>query len=271
MMLIDALPQSTSLVRIAAFFLAWVLVWSPIGVGLAVVLGWRPPQLPSPTQKLPLVGSLYLFAPPLLWGIAQWEGVPFSSYGLNWPSSLGIGLIAGIGLGMVGLGVLFGMQWGLGWLQWQPDRWSQVWGLLLPTLLIGLLISLIEEWVFRGFLLNQFEQITTLGLAATLSSAIFALLHLVWEGGNALPQLPGLWLMGMVLTLARWANGGDLSLAIGLHAGWIWGIASVDSTQILSYTGRETTWLTGVGQKPLAGGFGFLFLLGTGAILWFIA
>jgi len=74
----------------------------------------------------------------------------------------------------------------------------------------------------------------------------------------------------MVLVLARWLDGGSLGLAIGLHAGWVWGIASLDTAEILDYPERNLGWITGNG-KPLAGIFGIVLLVTTGAILWVIA
>jgi hypothetical protein len=77
--------------------------------------------------------------------------------------------------------------------------------------------------------------------------------------------------MGMVLVLARWVDGGDLGLAWGLHAGWVWAIATLDTTLLLPYTERGATWLRGIDNKPLAGLMGILFLLGTAAMLWGIS
>jgi hypothetical protein len=65
-----------------------------------------------------------------------------------------------------------------------------------------------------------------------------------------MPQLPGLWLMGMVLVLARYVDGGSLGLAWGLHAGWVWAIASLDSAQLITYTGTGSEWVTGKNRKP---------------------
>ena len=105
-------------------------------------------------------------------------------------------------------------------------------------------------------------------MAAAVSSLIFALLHLVWEQQETLPQLPGLWLMGMVLVLARVCDDGNLGLAWGLHAGWIWAIASLDTTRVIRYTGIVPAWMTGLGEKPLAGAAGIFCLLGTGILIW---
>jgi uncharacterized protein len=270
------LTEASALLKIFIFFLSWAIAWLPIAIPLAIALHWHPPQPLPPSQKLPLLASLYLLAPAILWGAAYLEGVSFTDYGLSWkPSvlgSLGIGLL----LGVAGLAVLFGVQQALGWLRWQlpvqmkaeVNQAGVALSLLLPTLLLGLWVSVTEELIFRGFLVNQLLQDYPLWVAAAIASLIFALLHLVWEGKENIPQLPGLWLMGMVLVLARWVDSGSLGLACGLHAGWIWAIASLDAMEAIVYTGRGSTWLTGLGSKPLAGVMGILFLLATGAILW---
>ena len=280
--MIASLVEAPRIIQVVAFFVAWIGVWLPIGIPLAIALKWRPPQPITASQKLPLVASLYLLAPLLLWGFAQLQGTRFASYGLApWPQflqSLGFGW----GMGVLGLAILFGLELSWGWLQWQPPKMSlentnqsaiavlpQLIGQsLLPTLLLGLWVSITEELIFRGFLLNQLQVDYSAGVAAAIASLVFALLHLVWEGQENIPQLPGLWLMGMVLSLARWVDHGSLGLACGLHAGWIWAIASLDSLQLITYTDKGPVWMTGLDAKPLAGGMGLLFLAGTGLLLW---
>jgi hypothetical protein len=262
------LAHGSAAVKVAAFFLVWVFAWSPIAIPLAMALQWHPPKPLKVEQKLPLVLSLYALSPLVLWGAAWIEGIPFSAYGIAWKPSILISVVIGLCLGILGLLLLFGLENGLGWLDWQQENWNQVIRFLLPLLIVGLLVSVVEELVFRGFLLNQFQQDYLPGIAAVSSSLIFALLHLVWEGREALPQLPGLWLMGMVLVVARWADGGNLGLAIGLHAGWIWGMASLDSAQLIRYTEHSPKWLTGLAGNPLAGGMSLLMLLATGIVMW---
>lgn len=278
--MILSLQAAPAIIWGVAFFLVWIGLWLPLGVPLAIALKWRPGQPITPQQKLPLVASLYLLVPLLLWGAAQLQGTTIASYGFTtWPHfwrSLALGWAMGAG----GLAILFGCEFGLGWLQWQRPKMletaekspTQVFSLLssvlLPTLLLGLWVSVTEEFIFRGFLLNQLQQDYAAGVSAAIASLVFALLHLIWEGRENIPQLPGLWLMGMVLSLARWADGGSLGLACGLHAGWIWAIASLDTLQLMTYTQRVPTWVTGLDDKPLAGGMGLLFLLGTGWLLW---
>ena len=251
-----------------AFFLTWAGCWLPVGIVCAIALDWRPPKPLTTEQKLPLLASLYLIAPLVLWGTSWVIGAYLSDYGFAWNLSILRSVVVGFGFAVLGLVISFGIQTGLGWVIWQPlDRRQLISG-LLPTLLLALWISGTEELIFRGFLLTQLQHDYATGAAAMISSLIFALLHLVWEQQETIPQLPGLWLMGMVLVLARYVDGGSLGLAWGLHTGWIWAIATLDSAQLITYTGVGSEWLTGKNGKPLAGGLGIVCLLATGVILW---
>ncbi len=279
----ETLAEVSSPLLVGSFYLVWLLLWLPIAFPLAIALRWHPHQPITPAQKLPLLASLYLLAPLVVWGFARGLGESFSTYGLEIRSGLlgavGLGWLMGV-LGLVGM---LAIQMGLGWVQWQlpaamPENalvqnaspFRSVYGSsiqLLSTLALGLWVSVTEELIFRGFVVTQLQQDYVPWVAAAIASLIFALLHLLWEGRNNVPQLPGLWLMGMVLVLARWVNEGDLGLAIGLHAGWIWAIANLEAAQLLIPTGRASEWLTGLGGKPLAGVMGILFLLATSAAL----
>jgi hypothetical protein len=267
-----SLMTSTALFKVAAFFSAWATLWLPLAIPIAIWLKWRPPKPMAAEQKLPLLVGLYLIAPLILWGASWLDGVSFSDYGLGWKLTVLVSVGLGLGLGILSLTIIFIGQWTLGWVEWHWENWQRLGQVLLPVLLLGLWISVTEELVFRGFLLNELSQDYSVWVAAAISSIIFAFLHLIWEQQDTLPQLPGLWLMGMVLVLARWVDGGSLGLAWGLHAGWIWGLTCLDSSQLISYTGKGPTWMTGLGQKPLAGGAGLICLVITGILLqWFLA
>jgi uncharacterized protein len=281
--------QASPLERVVAFFLAWVGCWLPLAIAIAILVKWHPPQPLTAAQKLPLLASLYLIALPLLWVISLVEGVPFSQpfshYGIPGRSSVLVSLGCGLCLALLSLAVIFALEGRLGWLEWQASNWQQLGSVWLPILLLGLWIGVTEELIFRGFLLNEligkqkFNELlaiatgilakpqANLWLAAVISSLIFAFGHLVWEVKETIPQLPGLWLMGMVLVLARWVDGGNLGLAWGLHAGWVWGLTCIDTAGLIKYTGRGRDWLTGLAGKPLAGIAGVLCLLGTAVVL----
>lgn len=261
---------STAVVKIVFFFTAWAALWLPLAIPIATLLKWHPLKPLAAEQKLPLLAALYLIAPPILWGASWVEGLPFSNYGLDWKFTILSSLGQGLGLSVLSLIVVFMGQWLLGWVEWHGENWQRLGKVLLPVLLLGLWIGVTEELVFRGFLFNELQQDYSLGVAAAISSIIFALLHLIWEQQNTLPQLPGLWVMGMVLVLARWVDSGNLGLAWGLHAGWIWGLTCLDSSEFISYTGKGPTWMTGLGENPLAGVAGFVCLLGVGALLCFL-
>ncbi len=259
-----------SLLQVIAFLLAWACCWFPLAIFSAIAIGWRPPQPIAVEQKLPLLASLYIIAPLVLWQASQLVGKYFSDYGLIWNfrlfSSLGIGFF----LGVLTIVVLFAIQTALSWVNWQKQDEQKLLSVLIPTFLLALWIGGTEELIFRGFILTQLRQDFAPILAAAISSIIFALLHLVWEQKETIPQLPGLWLMGMVLVLARWVDNGSLGLAWGLHTGWVWAIATVDTLQIINYTGVTSEWVTGRNGKPLAGVAGVVCMLVTGGILFLV-
>lgn len=267
-----SLRTSTALLKVAAFLIAWAALWLPLAVPIATALKWRPPMPLAAEQKLPLLAALYLVAPLIFWGASWVNQESFVDYGLSWKLAILVSLGSGLGIAILSLVIVFTGQWILGWIEWHSERLPQLGQVLLPILLLGLWISATEEIVFRGFLLNTLQQDYSVWVAAVLSSVIFAGLHLIWEQQNTLPQIPGLWLMGMVLVLARWVDGGSLGLAWGLHTGWIWGLTCLDSAKLFSYTGKGPTWITGLGANPLAGVAGIVCLLTTGILLqWLFA
>ncbi|HEY9863077.1 MAG TPA: CPBP family intramembrane glutamic endopeptidase [Candidatus Obscuribacterales bacterium] len=266
----------------------------PIAVISAIALNWRPPQPLNETQKLGLLAPLYGIAPIVLWKISKIQGQSFWDYGLSWRSQFFQSTAIGFGLAIISLILLFGFQFVLGGCHWQPkdskptDEQSLTLNsdlhpinrgielgkkvsILLPILLIALWISSTEELIFRGFLQKQLQPDYSWFVAATVASLIFAFSHLVWEVRNTLPQLPGLALMGMVLSLACLCDRGSLGLAIGLHAGWIWGITSMDTLGTVTASEQVPEWVTGLGGKPLAGLLGIVMLLFVAGLLGIIS
>ena len=70
-----------------------------------------------------------------------------------------------------------------------------------------------------------------------------------------------------MLVAARIVGNDSLYLAIGLHAGWIWGLTCIDSTELVNYK-HQSHWFTGVNQQPLAGVAGILCLALTSLIMF---
>ncbi len=267
--LLAFIENAPPLVIVTAFFVFWIVCWLPVATVSAILLNWQPPKPLQPEQKMPLLVSLYLLAPPILWGVAWLTNKSFSDYGFvgNF-STLGF-LALGFSLGVLSLAIVFSGQFWLGWCSFEKSNFKLLLPILLPIFLIALLVGGIEELVFRGFLFTELAQDYPVWVAAAISSLIFAFLHLIWEQRETAPQLPGLWLMGMVLVLARFATSGNLGLAWGLHAGWVWAIATIDTAELINYTGIVSDWFTGKNKKPLAGLAGIICVLGTGVIIWF--
>ncbi len=137
-------------------------------------------------------------------------------------------------------------------------------------LLLGfaLFVSVIEELIFRGLFVTILLENYNVWLTTFISSLVFALLHLVWEQDKTLPQLPGLFLMGIVLVMARLIDHGSLGLAIGLHTGWVFSLASLDTFELYRYTDKGLGWIAGKPEQPLASVAGVSVLVFTAILLW---
>jgi membrane protease YdiL (CAAX protease family) len=269
--LLPFVENASVTVVLMAFFISWVGCWIPIAAISLVFLNWQPTKPLQPEQKLPLMVSLYLLAPLVLWGVISLSQRSFADYGLVVNISLLGGLSLGFFLGLFSLTLMFLIQFWLGWCDIEKSNLKLLPSVLVPILLVGLLVGGVEELVFRGFLLTELERDYPVWLAATISSLIFAVLHLVWEQQETLPQLPGLWLMGMMLVMARIADKGSLGIAWGLHAALVWAIATIDTAQLITYTGKVSEWFTGKYKKPLAGVAGITCVFGTALFLWWLS
>lgn len=250
------------------FLSTWVILWLPSAWYIASKISWQPFNPLAGSEKLSLVASLYSTVPLLVWLTILVEGTSISDYGLRLRLAFLISLLLGMGLGIAGLVIVFGLERWLGQSIWQENNLHRLGSLGLPLLGLGLWVGITEELIFRGILLDLLQQDYSLEISAIISSGIFALLHLLWERQETIPQLPGLWLMGMILVWARIMDGGSLALASGLHAGWVWGLSFLDAAELIFYPDRGSTGAVGWKRQPLARISGILCLLGTGLVLW---
>ena len=257
----------TSWLKVFTFFGVWAVVWLPIAFIVSRLIDWQPNKTLNPQQKLVLLASLYILTPVVLGWKMKVESLSFANLGLSLNSNIFVSIVLGLVIAFLSLFIVFSLESALNLVSWHFSNLQQLLTLFLPILLLGLAISLIEESIFRGYVFTTLVQDNSYWLAATVSSIIFALLHLIWEQKETFPQLPGLWLMGMILIGARLFNNGNIGLAIGLHAGWICGLTCIDSAQLLTYK-QENSLLTGINQQPLAGVAGILCLIITGLIMW---
>jgi uncharacterized protein len=260
-----------SLLKISFFLLAWIVSWLPLAIPLSYKINYKFPQVPTVNQKLILLFSLYPFALIIMALIIREEDLLWSSIGWQWHGKGWLFFLWGIILAIASLIVIFTLEVAIGLITWHWNNSRKLLRLIIPVFCLGLGISLVEELIFRGFLINELVKDFPLWVSAIASSLIFALLHLIWERQQTIPQLPGLWLMGMVLVLARIVTGGNLGLAWGLHTGWIFGLTCIDSAELITYKQESNQWLIGIHQQPLAGIFGIAGLLLTGVVLLVIS
>ena len=275
--------------QVLLFFLIWLVAWLPIAGILSSSLDWTPFQPVTPEQKLPLVLSLYAIAPLILAGIIRWSDGSWRACGLSLETLQPGSFFAGLAASLGSMVVLFGFYGLVGWAELSrstPEMQINASGeeqrvpensenraidqtlsrmlIVFSLLLLGIAVGFIEELVFRGFLTRQFLDAFPLWIAGGIVSLIFAFLHLIWEGQDNIPQLPGLWVMGVVLTVAWWVDQQSIALAWGLHAGWVWSSATIDTLELVRYPEATPQWLTGRDGKLLAGvmGVGALALTG---------
>lgn len=159
----------------------------------------------------------------------------------------------GLGFGVLTLLPMLGLLYIL---EVQVIDETRVWtvGLILKktgiSLLLALLISYVEEPLFRGVLLAGLRQKTSVWLAILVSSAYYGSLHFLtsnteiayqditlgsgfilfgatianWFNPTLLPAFAGLLMVGIFLAVIRTQIKQSLSLCIGLHASWVWQI-----------------------------------------------
>ncbi|MEM7553010.1 MAG: type II CAAX endopeptidase family protein [Cyanobacteria bacterium P01_A01_bin.84] len=270
--IVSLVENAPILFVVMAFFIVWVFCWFPLAILSAIIIKWRPNQPLKEEQKLPLMLPLYLISPLILWIFTKLTTrlttIPFSGYGLVKDWSLIGSLALGFAIGIISIFLIFTCQTWLGLCSWNKSKIRELPSTAIFILLVAILVGGVEELIFRGFVYTQLQNVYGVWIGAVTSSLIFACLHLVWEQKETLPQLPGLWIMGMVLVFAKYIDGGSLGIPWGLHAGWVWVIACIDTVGLISYTDKVPEWLTGKYQKPLAGVSGIVCLIGTGFFLY---
>jgi membrane protease YdiL (CAAX protease family) len=159
-----------------------------------------------------------------------------------------------------------------------PVQWPLRVGLALTA---GLVVGVIEETIFRGFLLGGLLQDWSRFVAVLVSSTLFSATHFLRGNVRVASGLDldvglrgllahlrpltqptvlfpfiGLFLVGIVLAYAYlWTN--SLPFAIGLHAGWVF-LSKIDGFLLQEQT--SIGWLYGK-HGILAGTLGWIFLL----------
>ena len=211
-----------------------------------------------------------------LWLCLRADRRSLRSYGLP----VGAGLTAGgaiggagkrqlrfgllLGTGTLGAMLLLGLATGACRIDITPDR-LKLWRTVLGFLPAAVLVSVLEELVFRGLILQSLLAFSK-PLAVAASSALYAIVHLKTPTPTMATwlELGGLFLLGSVLAFSYFRTR-QLTLAIGLHAVLAYG-ARVNKL-ILDIPDSPVSWF--IGTSRLVNGLaGWLALLVMGGMVW---
>lgn len=230
--------------------LTLLVMWLPIALPIRSIVA--DPNLET-ILTMPLLYAAFLGLV-RLWGhFVYREPNLFKGYGFRQPRQFSRELLKGLGIGLGSLLAMFVLQGVLGWVQWQVPQ-STFARIVLEGGLVAIAYGFAEELLFRGWFLDELDRGYSPKTSLWISSLIFALLH------GIRPQFPALVLLGLVLVWAKRACRGRLGLAIGLHAGLIWGHYIVNVGQLVKFSNQVPDWVTGIDRNPLAGGVGILAL-----------
>jgi len=137
-------------------------------------------------------------------------------------------LPVGAGLTALALAVLFFVTVRAGWLiiqgrAWQTLSTRDLLGNLWVSLLINAVVALVEEIIFRAYLLTGLRQAWGKPLALVVMAIIFGLIHApALEGSQPLTEVAALLFMAAFGLLFGWVylRTGSLWMPIGIHFAW---------------------------------------------------
>ncbi|QUS60216.1 CPBP family intramembrane metalloprotease [Synechocystis sp. PCC 7339] len=266
----QAMARLAPPLRMGVFILLLALAWLPFLLPLSLAIA------DANLRSIVVMGILFLIFLVLLIFWSHWcYQTPLSlkaygEYGLGWNRRQGLELLRGLGLGFGFTSGLFIIQALLGWAVLEPAG-DSLWVIILQGSLTGLGVALAEELFFRGWLLKELDQGYSRGVALGSNAVIFAVLHFLKPLGEVirtLPQFPALVLLGLSLVVTKRRHGDRLGHCIGLHGGLVWAYYIINVGQLVSYTDRVPTWVTGIDQNPLSGVMG---IAGLSLLLWLVS
>ncbi len=188
------------------------------------------------------------------------------SYGLSgWKTGM-VEFAFGVLLGLATLAIMLAIGLATGACSIRvTDDAMRLWRLLALSLPLMAAVSVLEELVFRGIILQPLLSWSRAG-AVAVSSGLYAVVHLKSPEFILLTwlELIGLWVLGAVLALS-YLRTGRLYLAIGLHAALAYG-ARINKL-LVEFTDVSMAWL--VGTSRLVNGLaGWVALASVGAVIW---
>ncbi|MDJ0728326.1 MAG: CPBP family intramembrane metalloprotease [Prochloraceae cyanobacterium] len=247
-------------VRLGIFIIFLVLIWLPLAIPIYLVFKDDPNLVTILTMGLLFLEFLILIK---FWGQNIYrESKSIERYGLIWTKNNGICFLKGWAIGFwfcLGLFILEGL---FGWVNFiQPSE--TLFKVIIEGFLSALGISLAEELVFRGWLVDELERDYSLEIVTFASAIVFAIAHFLKplaEIIRTFPTFPALVLLGLILIWAKRSHRNNLGICIGIHGGLVWGYYILNVGQLVEYSGNISPLITGIDGNPIAGLMGILFL-----------
>jgi hypothetical protein len=210
----------------------WRLAIHTIGYNLLLICIALPASIPIlllgiPPDNLLLneVIALFAIAPSVFLARHFLDKRSLTSLGLKLDVWLPVDILAGILIAFLMMGLIFLIEWWLGWASfegfaWQTDTVSTVIQNTLLYLGIFILVGWNEELLFRGYRLQNISDGLTPVWGILLSSLWFGIVHLANPNTEAkFFVATGIFLAGVFLAYG-YVSTKQLWLPIGLHIGW---------------------------------------------------
>jgi membrane protease YdiL (CAAX protease family) len=210
----------------------WRLAIHTIGYNLLLICITIPLTIPILFLKIPLDSlllnqaiALFAITPSVFLARRFLDKRSLTSLGLKFDVRILFDLMAGILITFLMMGLIYLIEWSLGWLSfdgfaWQTEAISSV---ILNTLLylgIFVLVGWNEELLFRGYRLQNLSDGLKPVWGMLLSSLWFGVAHLGNPNTDAKVFVAvGIFLAGMFLAYG-YLSTKQLWLPIGLHIGW---------------------------------------------------
>jgi uncharacterized protein len=261
------IKQSPAPIRMSIFLLVLVVLWLPVAALIYGAISTTQNISDPSAANLLSILTMGLLAIEFIaflpwWGrqVYQYPNLIYR-YGLVFTRKNGLLLLKGLAIGFTTC-LLFLLQGALGWLTWQSPRLPLA-QLILEGSLTALGVGLAEELFFRGWMLDELDRDYQPNISLIIDSFIFALAHFIKPIPvmiATLSQFPGLFLLGIMLVIAKRNHQNLLGISIGIHAGMIWLYYIINVGQMVSYSDKVPAWVTGINGNPLSGLLGILFL-----------
>jgi membrane protease YdiL (CAAX protease family) len=246
----------------AAFYVALFMLFIMAGIGFSTLLlgpppaatGRVPPEILFRNELIAVTCALAAAAV-----MSRLEGRPFGDYGTPWRSAFGRLFWEGAAWGFAQISVLVLLIFALGGYSFGELALSGAGLLRYAVLWAGafFLVSLFEEFLFRGYLQFTLTAAMRFWPAAAFTSVGFGLIHLRNPGENPMGAA-SVFLVGMFLCLTL-RRTGNLWFAVGWHAAFNFGQSYIYSLpnsgivmqgQLLAADLQGPEWLTGGSVGP---------------------